>query len=433
MAITDSQKVDLLWKKVGFGKAKTDTNANKKAPNEGTNSDFIIKVDQIWAQSASIPGVIPTSNSSIVTVYSDALGKAHKLTEDATSSDNRTWTTGITNWIAPSFGATYQVKVYASSANDTDPQTSGTQLFETGSGNDDQWYFDYQSGVLNFIGDNLPNGVNFTGKSVYITGARYSGTFGVGTIGAQTNAFNQVDVYTSPSDASPDSITASSGDTLDIVADGSIQVTADVANKKITFSTANIPSDLTDLGITDGTNQQVLTTDGSGNFTFEDSLVTGTIPTHEVFTGDGTTINFTLSTTPVDVESIDVYVDNVIQRPGVSENFTLSGAVISTNGTMPVGSEMYVKHRSAHATAVSPLAGSVTNATLNLTYTSNQYTGNGSTTDFTIPSGHTRDSLLAIVGGTIYLPSQYSISGTTLSFNTAPGAGASVDFRYFPI
>ena len=32
MAISDSQKVDLLWKKVGFGKAKTDTNANKFAP-----------------------------------------------------------------------------------------------------------------------------------------------------------------------------------------------------------------------------------------------------------------------------------------------------------------------------------------------------------------------------------------------------------------
>ena len=34
MAISDSQKVDLLWKKVGFGKAKTDTNASKFAPNE---------------------------------------------------------------------------------------------------------------------------------------------------------------------------------------------------------------------------------------------------------------------------------------------------------------------------------------------------------------------------------------------------------------
>ena len=34
MAISDAQKIDLLWKKIGFGKAKTDTNSNKKAPNE---------------------------------------------------------------------------------------------------------------------------------------------------------------------------------------------------------------------------------------------------------------------------------------------------------------------------------------------------------------------------------------------------------------
>jgi hypothetical protein len=34
MAITDTKKVDLLWKKIGFNKAKTDTNASKKAPNE---------------------------------------------------------------------------------------------------------------------------------------------------------------------------------------------------------------------------------------------------------------------------------------------------------------------------------------------------------------------------------------------------------------
>ena len=181
MAITDSQKVDLLWKKVGFGKVKTDTNASKKAPNEATNTDFIIKVDQIWAQSASIPGVIPTANSSIVTVYSEALGKAHKLTEDSTSTDNRTWTTGITNWIGPGFGATYQVKVYASASNDTDPQTSGTQLFETGSGSDDQWYFDYQSGVLHFIGNNLPSAIGTgTANVIYVAGAKYAGATGIG-------------------------------------------------------------------------------------------------------------------------------------------------------------------------------------------------------------------------------------------------------------
>ena len=32
MAISDTQKVDFLWKKIAFAKAKTDTNANKKEP-----------------------------------------------------------------------------------------------------------------------------------------------------------------------------------------------------------------------------------------------------------------------------------------------------------------------------------------------------------------------------------------------------------------
>ena len=75
MAITDSQKVDLLWKKVGFSKAKTDTNAQKKAPNEATVSDFVIKPNQIWTNSNNIPTVIPTANSSVVDVYLDVINR----------------------------------------------------------------------------------------------------------------------------------------------------------------------------------------------------------------------------------------------------------------------------------------------------------------------------------------------------------------------
>ena len=63
------------------------------------------------------------------------------------------------------------------------------KVFVTGSGNSDEWFFDYQSGVLNFIGDNLPDGRNFTGKSVYISGAVYSGQLGV-TDPTQTAAIN---------------------------------------------------------------------------------------------------------------------------------------------------------------------------------------------------------------------------------------------------
>lgn len=180
MAISDSQKIDLLWKKVGFGKVKTDTNDQKKAPNEAIGSDFVVKTSQIWAQSDSIPSVIPSANSSIVHVYSDALSSTVECVEDTTSTAHRTWKTNSTNWIAPSFGATYQLKVYAAGTGQANPQTNGTQLFETGSGNDDQWYFDYQAGVLHFIGNNLPSSIaTSTNNVIHVSGARYVGTTGL--------------------------------------------------------------------------------------------------------------------------------------------------------------------------------------------------------------------------------------------------------------
>lgn len=184
MAISDSQKVDLLWKKVGFGKVKTDSNDNKKAPNEAISSDFIIKANQIWTNASTIPSTMPSTSTSPVTVYTDSTSNTVETTEDGTSSDNRTWKTGTTNWIPPSFGATYQVKVYATTTGSGSPQ-GGSQLFETGSGNDDQWYFDYSSGVLHFIGTNLPSAIG-TGTSnvIYISGARYTGTTGVGDASA---------------------------------------------------------------------------------------------------------------------------------------------------------------------------------------------------------------------------------------------------------
>ena len=184
MAISDSQKVDLLWKKVGFGKVKTDSNDAKKAPNEAISSDFIIKANQIWTNASTIPSTMPSSSASPVTVYTDATSNTVETVEDGTSSDNRTWKTGSTNWIPPSFGSTYQAKVYATTSGNGSPQ-GGTQLFETGSGNDDQWYFDYSSGVLHFIGTNLPSAIG-TGTSnvIYIAGARYTGTTGVGDASA---------------------------------------------------------------------------------------------------------------------------------------------------------------------------------------------------------------------------------------------------------
>ena len=186
MAITDIQKTDFLWKKLGYGVAKTDTDTNKKAYEESISSPLLIRGDKIWQESGSIPTVKPTATTSLVTIYKDGTGSwlpTVKTTEDATASDNKTWKTNLTDWISPEFGASYQVEVYIDSSSAANPQTTGTKIFSAGSGNNDEWFFDYQAGVLHFIGANIPTAITtgVTGKSIYVSGARYAGGLGFGS------------------------------------------------------------------------------------------------------------------------------------------------------------------------------------------------------------------------------------------------------------
>jgi hypothetical protein len=181
MAITTEQKVDYLFKKIGYGVAKTDTSTVKSPSNESVGSPLLIRGDSIWAQSDLIPEVKPSSSTDVVTVYSDDTTNSVESINDSTASTNRTWKTNLSNWIPPEFGSSYQVKVFLATAGATTPETTGTQLFSDGTGNNDEWYFDYASGILNFIGTNLPS-VSFSGKSIFIVGARYTGNFGISTI-----------------------------------------------------------------------------------------------------------------------------------------------------------------------------------------------------------------------------------------------------------
>ena len=204
MAISDSQKVDYLWKKLGYGKAKTDTNANKKAPNEAIDSPLLMRGDIIWAQADLIPSTIPNATTTHVRVYKGTT--AIETTEDNTATANRTWKTGETDWIPTQFGSTYLVKVYTDSAGAANAPSTGTQLFATGSGNDDEWFFDYEAGVLHFIGSNIPSSVS--GKKVFIEGARYIGTKGIAsannmtTLGAKIVQANTISMANTTSTSS---------------------------------------------------------------------------------------------------------------------------------------------------------------------------------------------------------------------------------------
>ena len=71
---------------------------------------------------------------------------------------------------------------------------------------------------------------------------------------------------------------------------------------------------------------------------------------------------------------------------------------------------------------------------ISLTYTAGSATGDGSTTVFTINSGRAVADVLVIVNGVVLVPTtDYTISGTNLTFATAPGASAEIQFRYLPI
>ena len=109
MAVTDSAKLDYLWKKLGYGLTKTDTPANKEAFNESIPSPLLARGDRVWQQSALIANVQPTTgNTAVVAIYNDSGNGAATVecTEDITASHNRTWKTNLTDWIPTEFAST---------------------------------------------------------------------------------------------------------------------------------------------------------------------------------------------------------------------------------------------------------------------------------------------------------------------------------------
>jgi hypothetical protein len=98
----------------------------------------------------------------------------------------------------------------------------------------------------------------------------------------------------------------------------------------------SIPSALTDLSITDGTNGQVLTTDGSGSFTFGDGGINTTLTTYNftatsnqtTFSGadsNGNTLGYATG-------NLIVSVNGVVHRNGVEYTATNGTSVVFSSG-----------------------------------------------------------------------------------------------------
>ena len=183
MAISDSQKVDLLYKRY-FGVTKTDIGTNKSPSNESISSPVFVRGDRIWTQSALIP---PIAAEVPLVVRPYIGGDSAKCTPDTTTTPINgvypTWLTTIPDWIPPEFGSTYFVKVYADNDGVSNPESTGTQIFDSGTNGVGEWNFDYQAGVLNFIGGTIPSALT-SGKILYVSGYKYTGLAGSGNIPA---------------------------------------------------------------------------------------------------------------------------------------------------------------------------------------------------------------------------------------------------------
>ena len=334
MAITDAKKVDYLWKKIGYGATKTDTNANKNAPNEGIASPLLLRGDRTWNQASSIPATIPGSTTSIVRIY--ATSSPEETTADNTATANRTWKTGQTDWIPPEFGSTYAVKVYIHTSGDAgNAASSGTQVFAAGSGNNDEFFFDYQSGVLHFIGSNLPDGVNFSGKSVYVSGARYVGPIGLQNLTTTTGntEFDGNNINNVVTNANMSFGTQGTGQYLFSSNTGVVLPTGTTAQRPtaqegvIRFNTT--------------TGKYEVSQDGSTYTNLRTDATAASI-TKDIFTGDGSTQTFTMTITPSDENNIVVYIDGVMQEP--DQNYSISGTTIDFGEAAHTGARISVLH-----------------------------------------------------------------------------------------
>ena len=199
-------------------------------------------------------------------------------------------------------------------------------------GNNDEWFFDYQSGVLHFIGTNLPNGISFSGKSVYISGGRYTGTIGLQNLSTSTGNIEF------DSNTIRDTVT-NADMTFETQGTGVFDFNTTTGLVVPTGTTAQRPSAQEGIiRFNTQTGKYEVSEDGS---TFSNLRTTGAASiTKDVFTGDGSTQSFTMTVTPTAAKNVVVYIDGVMQEP--TQNYTVSGTTIDFGEAAHVGARIVV-------------------------------------------------------------------------------------------
>ena len=183
----------------------------------------------------------------------------------------------------------------------------------------------------------------------------------------------------------------------------------------------------------------------------------------QVLTADGSTTTFTLNYTVGSSSSILVSVAGVHQEPEVAYNLGSGGTQIVFTAAPAAIDTVFVIFLGVAFEVATLGTGSITgqtelssaadddllliydtstsllkkiqkiNLSPTLTYVNRSYTGDGSTTGFTVTSGTTVNDVLVTENGVLQVPTtDYTISSTTLTFVVAPASGVAIQIRELP-
>ena len=147
----------------------------------------------------------------------------------------------------------------------------------------------------------------------------------------------------------------------------------------------------------------------SGGFTWVESSGGGSTSfIVETFSGNDSTTAFTLSNTIANENNLQIYIDGVYQSKG---NYSTSGTTLTFSTAPPTGSSNI---EITHAVAI----GGTPSIEID------NFSGNNSTTAFTLSTEPiSKNNLQIYIDGVYQSKSNYSTSGTTLTFTTAPETG----------
>ena len=270
----------------------------------------------------------------------------------------------------------------------------------------------------------LPDADGSSGHALKTDG---SGNLSWGTAGG--NAFDKIAV-SGQTNIEADSTT----DTLTFAAGTGITLTTNASSDTLTITNSatgdnafgtiavsgqsNVAADSTNDTLTlEAGAGIVLTTDASSDkVTIAGG--SGSVFTTDLFTASGSgsaLLSYTLSTTPSSENELICFIEGVYQN---KNSYSLSGTTLTFDSGIVSGQEIVVHHVGAGIVGVSP--------------TIDTFTGDGSTTAYTLSLTPPNENYLAVFWDGVYQHhSEYSVSGTTLTFTSAAPNSTAIEV-YIP-